>query len=149
MKIFIGGLWPHATRHELQKLVNKSLRRPWYMFNAARGTMVNCSLMQMTDKKSGSIEYNGVIEVDPTRLGWELVQALDGAVVQGYALRAHKWFPRKGLPERRVSFLGGEEAADAGSERRSVKDRRRRMSVHMLGQSQAHAVRGFERSYGA
>ena len=147
MKIFVGGLWPQATRHELQKLVDKALRHPWYMLHAARGTMVGCNLIQMTEHAGGHTEYNGVIEVDPTRIGWELVEALNGAVVHGHQLRAHKWFPRKGLPDRRVAFLGDEDSA--GAERRAERDRRRRMSVHVVGQAQTQAVRGFERSYGA
>lgn len=147
MKIFIGGLWPHATRKELQKLVDKALRRPWYMLHGSRGTLVGCNLMQMTEHNSGHVEYSGVIEVDPTRVGWELVEALDGAVVQGHTLRAHKWFPRKGLPDRRVSFLGGEKGA--GVERRNAKDRRRHLSVHVVGQPQTKAVSGFERVHGA
>lgn len=147
MKIFVGGLWPHATQKELQKLVDRALKGPWYTLHASRGTLVGCNLMQMTEHRTGHVEYNGVIEVDPTRLGWEVVEALDGAVVHGHTLRAHKWFPRKGLPDRRVSFLGEENAA--GSERRSVKDRRRRMSVHVVGQSLTRAVSGYERLHGA
>ena len=144
MKIYVGGLWPQANRHELQKRVDKALRRPWYQLRTARGTMVGCNLVQMTEHKSGNTEYSGVIEVDPTRVGWELVEALNRAVIHGHQLRAHKWFPRKGLPDRRVAFLGDEESA--GAERRAEKDRRRRMSVHVVGEVQTRAVRGFERS---
>lgn len=147
MKIFVGGLWPQVSQKEMRKLVQEALKGPWYRFGAPRGRMVECELMKMTDKESGQIEYGSVIEVSPTRLGWELVESFNGAMINGRSLRAHKWFPRSGVTDRRGSL--SRQILSSGFERRERRDRRRPLSIAMPGMLRVQAMAGFERSHGA
>lgn len=151
MRIFVGGLWAKVKWRDMEQLVAQALRGPWYKLHAPRGRMVNCELQQMKDLKSGGTEYCAVIEVEPTRLAWEVVQYLEGLDVHGRQLTSHKWFPRDGMNDRRVSRLDGEEAPQSGHERRSDRrqDRRRELDIQPLGRNMVRAVQGFERSYGS
>ncbi len=147
MKIFVGGLWPQINRREMRQLVEKALKTPWYRFGVPRGRMVGCELMKVTDKATGQTEYSGVVEVSPTRLGWELIESLNGAIVNGQPLRAHKWFARSGVSDRRGSLH--REVLSSGFERRERPDRRRQLRIDMPGTMRVQAVAGFERSHGA
>lgn len=149
MRIYVGGLWSKVGRADLEELVKQSLRGPWYRLHAPRGRMADCELLQMVDLRNGDTEFCAVIEVGSSKLGWEVIHFLDGLHVNGHTLNAHKWFPRKGIFDRRV--FGEDEAPSLGLDRRDDgrRDRRRQLNVHPLGKRMVHAVRGFERSYGA
>jgi hypothetical protein len=149
MRIYVGGLWSRVGRQDLENLVAEALRGPWYRLRAPRGHMTRCELQQMTDIRGGDTEYCAVIEVEPSRLGWEVVQHLEGLQVNGHRLTSHKWFPRNGLFDRRVGSQegGAEIKRDRRSEQRN--DRRRQLNVQPLGKKLVRAVQGFERSYGS
>lgn len=148
MRIFVGGLWAKVSRSDLDQLVAEALRGPWYKLYAPRGQITTCELLQMTDLSGGKTEYSAVISVEPSRLGWEVVQYLEGLFVNKSQLTSHKWFPRNGLSDRRVSFAS--ETDDSARERRAKStDRRRELNVQPLGRNMVRAVQGFERSYGS
>lgn len=147
MKIFVGGLWPQVSQKEMRKLVQDALKGPWYRLGAARGQMVGCELMKMTDKRDGQVEHNGVIEVSPTRLGWELLESLNGAIINGRPLRVHKWFPRDGMRDRRGIL--SDRTLSSGLERRECPDRRGHLRIDIPSVVRVQAVPGFERSHGA
>lgn len=146
MRVFVGGLWAGVRAKDLDQLVRSLLRGPWYKLHMPRGRVADCELLCMTDRRNGQSEYCAVIEVEPRRLAWEVVQRLDGAKSNGRTLRAHRWFPRVGLVDRRA---GATEAGQAGGDRRSGRDRRRNLDVQQLNRSLTQAVTGFERSYGS
>lgn len=150
MRIYVGGLWPGVARRDLERLVQEALRGPWYKMHLPRGQLVGCRLLEMVEHKKGGSDYCAVIEVEPNRLSWEVLQHLDGAQVHGRKLRAHRWFPRKGLTDRRLSAIHdrGLEGTLA-KDRRSGSDRRRALDVRPLDREMVTAVSGFQRSYGA
>lgn len=149
MRIFVGGLWAKVGWRDMENLVAEALRGPWYKFHAPRGRMSNCELQRMTDVRGGRTEYCAIIEVDPPRLGWEVVQYLEKLKLHGRRLTAHKWFPRTGIYDRRAAPEDG--ASGVKRDRRSTQrpDRRRQLNIQPLGKSMVSAVQGFERSYGA
>lgn len=147
MKIFVGGLWSRVKRRELKDLVSRQLRGPWYRLHMPRGRLAACELLEMTDLADDSTEYCAVIDIEPARLGWEVMQQLDGLHTKGAKLRAHKWFPRKGVVDRRDA--SGAHQAEVARDRRDRADRRRRLQIESVGANLVQAVPGFERSYGA
>jgi hypothetical protein len=148
MQIFVGGLWSSVTTHDLDRLVRELLRGPWYKLHVPRGKLADCKLLRLTDRRTGRSEYCALIAVEPRRMAWEVVHRMDGARLHGRALRAHRWFERKGLADRRAMAIS-DESDDAGvKNRRSGRDRRRGLDIHALNRSLTHAVAGFERSYG-
>lgn len=147
MKIFVGGLGPQVSQKAMRKLVQGALKGPWYRFGAPRGQMTECELMTMTDKRDGQVEHSSVIEISPTRLGWELLESLNGAIINGRPLRAHKWFPRDGMRDRRDILSG--RTLSSGLERRERPDRRGHLRIDIPSVVRVQAVPGFERSHGA
>jgi hypothetical protein len=147
MKIFVGGLWSHPKRRELEELVSERLRGPWYRLHMPRGEVASCQVLEMTDLKDDSTEYCALIEIQPPRLGWEVLQHLDGLRTHGVKLRAHKWFPRKGVPDRRDH--SGIFTAEVARDRRAGFDRRRRLQVDTYVPAHIEAMSGFQRSHGA
>lgn len=150
MRVYVGGLWRGIGRRDLDRLVRDTLRGPWYKMHMPRGQLVDCQLLEMIDRRSGKREYCAVIEVEPNRLSWDVVQQLDGAKVHGRVLHAHRWFARKGLADRRASFISADgPAGDMARDRRGGGDRRRRLDVRPLDRPLVSAVSGFQRSYGS
>jgi hypothetical protein len=148
MKIHLGGLWSGVKRRELDELVAKPLRGPWYRLHMPRGQLASCELLELTDLQAADArEYCAVLDIQPARLGWEVMQYLDGLRVHGVTLKAHKWFPRHGVEDRRDGL--GLAQAELARDRRAGQDRRRKLQIEPLGASMVRAVRGFERSYGA
>jgi hypothetical protein len=148
MRIYIGGLWSKVGWSDLEALVSQALRGPWYRLYAPRGRMIGCELLQMTDLDNGETDYSAVIDIEPARLGWEVIQHVEGLYAYGQTLSAHKWFERSGMYDRRVPMLDSE--ASPGMDRRDLvrNDRRRQLNIRPLGKSMVNSVRGFERSYG-
>lgn len=150
MRVFLGGLWPGVRRRDLDRMVREALRGPWYRMHTPRGQMTGCELLELQDRKTGHSEYCAVIEVEPNRLGWEVVQHLDGAHAHGYVLSAHRWFERKGMADRRTGIDAFEVNDDkAARERRTGRDRRRALDVRPLDVNMVTAMSGFQRTYGA
>ena len=150
MRIYVGGLWPGIGRRDLDRLVRESLRGPWYKMHMPRGQLVDCQLLELIDRNSGDSEYCAVIEVEPHRLSWDVVQQLHGAKVHGRVLRAHRWFARKGLADRRAGIIAQDDPGrDMARDRRAGGDRRRPLDVRPLDRPVVSAVSGFQRSYGS
>lgn len=150
MRVYVGGLWPGIGRRDLDRLVRESLRGPWYKMHMPRGRLIDCEMLELVDRKTGSSEYCAVIEVEPNRLSWDVVHQLDGARVHGRVLRAHRWFARKGLADRRAGAIHDDgPRGDMARDRRTGRDRRRLLDVRPLDRLQVTAVRGFQRSYGS
>jgi len=149
MRVFVGGLWSSVGYKYMDRLVSELLRGPWYKLRVPRGKLAECELLQMTERNSGHTEYCAVIEIDPNRLGWEVVHQLDGAKLHGRILHAHRWFPRVGLAERRANDIHDQAEMQPGRDRRAGRDRRRALEVEPLHRKLTQAVTGFERSYGS
>lgn len=149
MHIFLGGLRTNATRDDVADLVRRTLRGPWYRLFSPRAELADCELYQLIELKTGNAEHCAVLRIEPGRLSWELVEALQGAVYQGRQLRSHRWLPRNGAADRRFGELSITRPAAQG-ERRAVSDRRGQMKLRKLGVGlEVRAVSGFERSHGA
>lgn len=149
MRVYLGGLWSGIGRKDLDRLVRQTLRGPWYKLHMPRGQLADCELLELVERKTGHTEHCAVIEVEPHRLGWELVQQLDGINYRGRVLRAHRWFPRKGLADRRGSTFNEEAPEAMARDRRAGRDRRRPLDIRPAGRQQVSAVSGFQRSYGS
>jgi hypothetical protein len=149
MRVFVGGLWSSVGYKDLDRLVSELLRGPWYKLHVARGKLAKCELLQLTERKSGRTEYCAIIDVQPHRVAWEVVQQLDGAEIHGRILHAHRWFPRLGLAERRANGMHDEREAQSGKDRRAGRDRRRMLEIEPMHRKLIQAVAGFQRSYGS
>jgi hypothetical protein len=148
MEIFVGGLRPSVRTQDINHLVRRLLRGPWYKLYVPQGGLADCKLLQLIQRANGKAEYCAVIVVEPHRMGWKVLQGLQNANLHGQHLRAHRWFARKGVGDRRAMSMTDEREDGGGTNRRSGRDRRRALDVRAINHHLTEAVTGFERSYG-
>ncbi len=150
MRIFLGGLRVGATRDDVDQLVRRALRGPWYRLYSPRGQLIGCELWQLVNRQTADTEQCAVLRVTPNRLSWDLVHALQDAALAGRRLRAHRWLPRTTILDRRLDGPVAHHPA-LRAERRGGTDRRGRVKVRRVAGTgpQVEGVSGFERSHGA
>lgn len=131
MKLFIRCHGEAFDRDTLTDFVDRGLRGPWYKGFRARGEVVACRIVRVMDLAGRRVEYHGLVEVRPARIGWYLIQRLQGRPLQGRPVQVRKWFERsaQGMDRRQ---LGGLAVLPAERERRRVADRRRLVRVQLL-----------------
>jgi len=144
MKIFIRDIPPTTERKALSTFINKAMRGPWYKGFAATGNLDECEIIRVKDLEKGTVEYHGIVDVTPSKIAWELISRLNGALFMGRAVQVRKWFNRTGSSDRRLPLAAG---AQHGYERRKYRDRRRDVEVSNLTGMKVTAVKGFHRTH--
>lgn len=148
MKIFVGGLSANDTQQSLLRLVRDVTKSPWYKPFAPRTEPVSCHVYQMTDLDTGRVEFSATVELASTREAWDLIAKLEGLPHGGRSLRAHKWFDRKNMAERRVLYIDEKSEPSVEFDRRSGRDRRRNLKIQSPQRIRTRGMAGFQRSYG-
>lgn len=133
MKIFIHCDGQAIDRGTLTDFVRRGLRGPWYTGFRSQGELVACQILRLMDASGRHVEYHGLVEVRPARVGWELIERLHGRRLQGRAVQLRKWFERagRGSDRRRLSGLA---AFPTARENRQGRERRRLVRVQYLDQ---------------
>lgn len=130
MKIFIRGNGGAFSREELVRFAESGLRGPWYTGFRQKGELLNCQIVRVMDQAGRHSEYHGLIEVKPSRVGWELIQRLNGKKLHGRSVQVRKWFDRSKSQDRRSQAELHTFPSD--SERRQRTERRRLVRVQYL-----------------
>jgi hypothetical protein len=65
--IFIRDLPANLTPKELKAFVLAGVRAAPAGSSAIKGTIASCTILRMSDPKSGSEEYHGPVEVQPAK----------------------------------------------------------------------------------
>lgn len=131
MKIFVRCQGDPCGRGALTDFVRRALRGPWYTGFRQRGEVVDCRVVRVMDLSGRRVEYHGLVEVRPARIGWYLVQRLDGRQLLGAPAQVRKWFDRDGrCADRRR--LAGLSAYPRHLDRRSGHERRRMVRLQLL-----------------
>lgn len=130
MKIFIRGNGSSFTRKQLLAFVAKGLRGPWYTGFRPQGEVVRCHILRAMDAKGRQVEYHGLVEVSPSRVGWQVISRLNGSKMQDQLMELRRWFDRRPSRDRRdVADLGRFPEA---RNRRAGKERRKLVRVQKL-----------------
>lgn len=131
MKIFLRCHGQAMSRDTLLRFVRKGLRGPWYAGFRELGEIGSCLIVRVMDLSGRQIEYHGLVEVRPARLGWQVMQRLNGRRLMGQQVQARKWFDRtsQGADRRRLEGL---QAYPMDQDRRRDTDRRRMVRVQFL-----------------
>jgi hypothetical protein len=145
MKIFIRGHGGAFGRQELVDFVESGLRGPWYTGFRSQGEVASCQILRIMDVSGRRCEYHGLIHVKPSKVGWALIQKLNGKRMRGKAVQVRKWFERSKSHDRRS--LGGLHTYPLDRERRGAQERRRMVRVQLL-KDLPSALKGAERLRG-
>ncbi len=118
MEVFIRGIPPTSTRHELKQFVQKGMRR-WLPFGS-KPVLVACNVIKITDEH-GETEYHGLVEIKPEKAAHTLIRRLNGKLFKGRAVEVRPFYPR--TPGGRRNVKGGKGKSDYKDRR--WRDRRR------------------------
>lgn len=131
MKLFIRCQRNAVDRAALMKFVRRALRGPWYTGFRRRGEVVDCRIVRVMDRPGRHVEYHGLVDVRPARIGWQLVQSLNGQALRGGTVQVRKWFDRSGRGTDRRK-LTGLSAMSRDMDRRGGGERRRLVRLQLL-----------------
>lgn len=76
--IFIRDLPANLTPKELKAFVLTGVRAAPAGFAAGKGTIASCTILRMSDPKSGAEEYHGLVEVQPAKAAIHAISELNG-----------------------------------------------------------------------
>lgn len=126
MKLFLRGLPLDVTPQELHDFVVKVITPPWYRPFASRGTLKSCLLLRMKDLERDTLEYHGLLDIQPAQAAQAALQSLGDSRFREARVQVSKWQPRTGQEERRLPHRA---AAPEESQERRQRDRRREQLV--------------------
>jgi hypothetical protein len=120
MLIFIRLLPESVTQGELRRFVEKAIHSPWSGLFFARCKIRMAEIRKLVNRATGSVEYHGVVDVEPAKGAAKAIRKLNLTPLKGKAVEVRKYYKRSPLRDRREG--GSLEAASAN---RRQRDRRR------------------------
>jgi hypothetical protein len=120
MLIFIRLLPESVTQGELRRFVEKAIHSPWCSLFFTRSKVHGAEIRKLVNRATGSVEYHGVVDVEPAKKAVVAIRRLNRTPLRGKAVEVRKYYQRSPLRDRR----GGGRAGDASDNRRK-RDRRR------------------------
>lgn len=92
--VFLGGLPAQWGARDLKDLVRTEIRSaPAGGLRAGLG-ICECSILRITDLDTGRIERHGLVEIRPPLLALQLIDRLDGRLVDGHRISARRYRQR-------------------------------------------------------
>ena len=122
MLVFIRLLPESVTPNDLRKFVSKAMRSPWATFFAPQGKIRSTEIRKITYRQGLSVEYHGVIDIEPAKAAAAVIRKLNRAPLKGRDVEVRKYYQRSPLRDRREQQ---NRAKDFPSENRRRSDRRR------------------------
>lgn len=122
MLVFIRMLPESTTVTDLDQLVDRALVRTWPNFFRHRGSYDKPQILKITDQDRMSIEYHGLVEIEPADAAMGTVKRLSNIRLRGTQLEVRRYFRRSPYLDRRGQMSGREELKFLD---RRVSDRRR------------------------
>jgi len=122
MLIFIR-LIPYSIKEkDLRWFVLNALCSPWRRLLRRWGNIRSVRIIKITDQGTLSIEYHGLVNVEPARLADAAIKKLNHTELGGRSVQVRKFQKRSGYRDRRGQDPGMEGLA---IHNRRQKDRRR------------------------
>lgn len=108
--LFLRGLPPNTSRKDLLAFVRNALREAGVRGMPLISLCSNCQIMRLTDPAAGTVEYHGLIEVQPARIVLQAIQILNGRELKGTSIEVRRYRHRSPWGERRLRRQGSEGA---------------------------------------
>ena len=122
MILFIGHIPAHTKECDFIRFVTKLGSNPlsWLPF-FSRPALRKCQLLRIEDLQRRTVEFHGLVSIQPTKSSKNLLQKLDGQKFKGKPVEVRRYFKRSFRMDRRVVHTDPESI----SVERRVGDRRR------------------------
>ena len=142
MWLVVSKLDKATTRRQLGRFVSTGLRPGWAFFPyPSRGAIRRCEILQIVDKDNQTIEYHGLVQIEPVKSALTVISRLNGSKFRGKTMEVSK-FQRRSSPDRRA-FLPDIGWRSATSKERRNRERRRANIQSSLGKAaRIHGIDG-------
>jgi len=138
MRLFVPYLPESVTESELRRLVRRQVRSPWLRLWKRSGSITALEIVKFANPDPRSVEYHGIIEIEPELPALRAIRKLDGASIKGKGIEVRKYHRRSSYRERRMQQT---ESQDGVVPNRRKGERRRlhlqREIVEVSGRCQA------------
>ena len=122
MLIFFRLIPDSITEKDLRRFVRNALCSPWRRLFRRWGNIRSIRIIKITNQETFSIEYHGLVDVEPARLAESAINKLDRTELGGRPVQVRKFHKRSVYRDRRRQDPGMEGLAIHNRRR---KDRRR------------------------
>ncbi len=146
MKLFIRGLPDGTAPADLRQFAEQLLAPAWYRPFAPKAAVKSCTVLKIRDLDANTVEFHGLLEVQPAMAALQAVKTLDGKRFHGRSIAVRKWQIRSELNDPRKRSGTAEEGPAA--ERRRGDRRRTKLLIETYTPPQFEAVKSFHRVYG-
>ncbi|MET0083820.1 MAG: hypothetical protein ABW079_12445 [Sedimenticola sp.] len=102
MDILIRRLPDSTTHLDLRHFVISALNPKWYQFfSKPIAHLVSCSIFEVTDTHTHSVESHGLVRIEPASAGVEIIRKLNGRMLNGKEMEVRKFYRRAISRDRR------------------------------------------------
>ncbi|HYN78094.1 MAG TPA: RNA-binding protein [Lamprocystis sp. (in: g-proteobacteria)] len=106
--LFLSPLPPNFTRRDLKAFLCRELRKVGVRGIPLFRLCTNCSILRITDRAAGTVEYHGLVEVRPARVAMQAVQLINGTEVNGTLIEVRRYRHRSLWGEHRHRSNAGQ-----------------------------------------
>jgi len=99
--LFLRNLPPNVARRDLKTFVVAQLRQAGIRGSFLLNLCANCSILRMTDPDRGTVEYHGLVEVQPARIAMQAIAVLNGKCIGNTPIEVRRYRQRSPWGERR------------------------------------------------
>ncbi len=101
MLVFIRFLPKSVTIGDLRHFVNNSVRSFWSRHFGRQGTITGILIIKVTNPKTHSIEYHGMVNIQPIKSAQAAIRNLNWTILKGVPVEVREFFHRSPLLDRR------------------------------------------------
>ena len=132
MWIFIKGIPKEMDSTALEKFIRRIVSPGWLPFAVSgRVRIKGAKILKIVHTRTRSIEYHGLIQIQPASRAESVIQRINKSKVQGRLLEAHPYSKRYSRADRRNMFLQEQSQGRVAADRRQI-DRRRRNLISLV-----------------
>ena len=129
--LFLRDLPPDTSRKDLLAFVRDALRAAGVRGMPLISLCSNCQIMRITDPAAGTVEYHGLIEIQPARIVIQAIEVLNGRELKGRPIEVRRYRHRSTWGEHRLRHWG-HNGTDGLVARPLVERRRENLKIDLV-----------------
>ncbi len=127
MLVFVRIIPKSVTCDELRHFVRKGVDSLWTRFSGNQGSVDGVSIKKFTNQKTQSVEYHGIVNVEPATSAQAAIRRLSRTTLKGVPVEVRKFYQLSPLRDRRTGQSAKEH--ESFNDLRKRDRRRSRLAV--------------------
>jgi hypothetical protein len=127
--LFLRGLPENLTQKELKAFILPAIRKGSGRSIGPKAAVSSCTILRMADPMSGTVEFHGLVEIQPAKVAMHAIVELNGRELKGRKVEVRRYHSRSVLRDRRLEAA----AATANTTDDSRRERRRNLKIDLVG----------------